>query len=241
MSRFVSPGPGEAVDRRAGAVIVAAGQSRRMESVDKLFMPLVGTPLLAHTMAAFEAAPSVQSVVLVLSPSNLERGKELVREHGFAKVHHVCLGGERRQDSVRNGLEHLSSYPWVIIHDGARPCVEPQLIERGLEEAVRWGSAVAAVPVKDTVKLVSGEGEVRQTLDRRGLWAVQTPQVFSWEVLHQAHLKRDVSVTDDATLVELLGHPVHVYFGSYANLKVTTREDAMMAETVLQRREGLTV
>ena len=212
-----------------------------MEGTDKLFLPILDTPLLSHTLAAFEAVPWVQSIVLVLSPANLERGKALVREYGFDKVHEVCIGGERRQDSVRQGLKSLVPHPWVVIHDGARPCVDPQLIERGLEEAARWGSAVAAVPVKDTVKVVNGSGEVRETLDRQNLWIAQTPQIFSWEVLHQAHQQQDTTVTDDASLVELLGHPVHVYFGSYANIKVTTREDALMAETLLRRREGLAV
>ncbi len=222
MSRFSSPQPGGNVDRRAGAVIVAAGESRRMEGVDKLFLPIHGAPLLSHTLAAFEAVPRIQSIVLVLAPANMERGKELVRQHGFAKVSEVCPGGERRQDSVRLGLERLAPHPWVVIHDGARPCVEPQVIERGLEEAVRWGSVVAAVPMKDPVKVVRGQGEVQETLNRRGLWSVQTPQVFPWEVLHQTHQQQDVTVTDDAALVELLGYPVHVYFGSYANIKVTT-------------------
>ena len=239
MSRFASPQPGGPVDRRAGAVIVAAGESRRMEGVDKLFLPLLGAPLLSHTLAAFEAVPWIQSIVLVLSAANLERGKALVREHGFGKVDEICAGGERRQDSVWRGLEHLAPCSWVVIHDGARPCVEPQLIERGLEEAMRWGSAVAAVPMKDTVKVVSGQGEVRETLDRRRLWVAQTPQIFSWEVLHRAHQQQDIAVTDDAALVELLGYPVHVYFGSYTNIKVTTREDGLVAETLLRRREGL--
>ena len=233
----------KAHDHQAGAIIVAAGQSRRMDSVDKLFLPILGMPLIAHTLAAFEAAPSVQTIVLVLSRANVEQGKALVRKHGFAKVHQVCLGGERRQDSVRQGLERLTPYPWVVIHDGARPCVEPELIERGLEEAYRWGSAVAAVPVKDTVKIVGAQGMVIETPDRQKLWAAQTPQVFSWDVLQRAHGQTgiDIEATDDAALVERLGNPVHIFFGSYANIKVTTREDVVLAEALLRRREGLAV
>ncbi len=220
---------------------MAAGQSRRMDGVDKLFLPLLGIPLLAHTLAAFEAAPSIQSVVLVLSPANLEQGKTVVQEQGFAKVHQVCLGGERRQDSVQRGLEHLAPHPWVVIHDGARPCVDSRLIERGLKEATRWGSAVAAVPVKDTVKVVGGQGMVTETLDRQKLWVVQTPQVFPWDVLQRAYRQTGIDATDDAALVERLGHPVHIFFGSYANIKVTTREDMLIAEALLRRREGLAV
>ena len=220
---------------------MAAGHSSRMEGVDKLFLPILGIPLIAYTLAAFEAAPSVQSVVLVLSPANLEQGKAIVQERGFAKVHKVCMGGERRQDSARQGLEHLAPHPWVIVHDGARPCVEPELIERGLEEAARWGSAVAAVPVKDTLKVVGDQGMVIETLDRQKLWAAQTPQVFPWGVLQRAYRQTGIDATDDAALVERLGHPVHIFFGSYANIKVTTREDVLVAETLLRRREGLAV
>ncbi|MSQ21760.1 MAG: 2-C-methyl-D-erythritol 4-phosphate cytidylyltransferase [Dehalococcoidia bacterium] len=226
---------------RAGAIIVAAGQSSRMNGVDKLFLPLIGIPLIAHTLAAFEAAPSIQSIVLVLSQANVEQGKALVKQHGFAKVRQVCLGGESRQDSVRRGLEHLAPHTWVVIHDGARPCVEPELIERGLKEATRWESAVAAVPVKDTIKIVGDQGMVLETPDRQKLWAAQTPQVFPWDLLQKAYRQTGVDATDDAALVERMGHPVHIFLGSYANIKVTTREDVLMAETLLRRREGLAV
>lgn len=231
--------PGQSEARGAGAIIVAAGQSRRMEGVDKLFVPLLGMPLLAHTLAAFEVTSSVQTVVLVLSQANLEKGEALVKEQGLAKVHQVCLGGARRQDSVRQGLERLPPCPWVIIHDGARPCVEPQLIERGLEEATRWGSAVAAVPVKDTIKVVGDQGTVVETPDRRRLWAAQTPQIFPREVLRQAYRQEEFTATDDAALVERMGHAVHLFFGSYANIKVTTQDDALLAEALLLRRKGL--
>jgi len=217
---------------------LAAGQSRRMDGPDKLFLPLLGAPLLSHTLAAFEAAQSVVSVVLVLSLTNLEQGKALVQKRGFAKVQQICLGGPRRQDSVRAGLEHLAPQPWVIVHDGARPCVEPDLIERGLAEAARWGSAVAAVPAKDTVKLAGDDMTVQKTLERRNLWLAQTPQIFAWDVLHQAHRQADIDVTDDAALVERLGHPVHLYLGSHANMKVTTPEDVLIAEAFLRSRKG---
>ena len=232
-----SPLPAGGDDRRAGAIIVAGGQSQRMEGVDKLFVPLLGEPLLSYTLAAFEASAVVHSMVLVLSASNIDRGKELVSERGFRKVVKVCEGGDTRQESVRRGLEQLAPLPWVIVHDGARPCLEPGIIERGLKEAARWGSAVAAVPVTDTLKIVQKNGMVRETPDRRAFWAAQTPQIFPRDVLTDAHRQRDVSTTDDASLVERMGHPVHVYFGSYSNIKVTTREDALMAEMLLKRRE----
>lgn len=223
-------------DRRAGAIIVAGGQSERMDGVDKLFLPLLGKPLLSYTLAAFEASAAVHSMVLVLSASNLDQGKEMVRERGFQKVSKVCEGGDTRQESVRLGLEQLAPLPWIIVHDGARPCLEPGIIERGLKEAARWGSAIAAVPVTDTLKIVQKNGMIQETPDRRAFWAAQTPQIFPRDVLLDAHRQQDVTTTDDASLVEKMGQPVHVYFGSYSNIKVTTREDALMAETLLKRR-----
>ena len=235
-------GSGTDTGRRAGVIIVAAGGSARMNGVDKMFMPILGKPLLSYALAAFEAAPSVESITLVLSADNLNRGEALVREKGYRKVHQVCVGGERRQESVRIGLEAMSPLPWVVIHDGARPCIDQELIEQGLSEAMRWGSAVAAVQAKDTVKLVSSNGrEVEETLDRSKVWLAQTPQVFSWEVIRKAHAQKGVAATDDAALVEGMGHPVHVYPGSYANVKVTTREDALFVEAILRDREGSTV
>lgn len=220
---------------KAAAVIAAAGQSARMEGVDKLFAPLLGAPLLAHTLDAFEATPSIEAIVLVLSVESLERGKALVKEHRFTKVCAICSGGPRRQDSVGNGLQHVPPLPWVAVHDGARPCVTPELIARGLEEAARFGSAVAAVPVKDTIKVVGAGGLVQATPDRTSLWAVQTPQIFPKDLLLQAYKQfGKATATDDASLMERAGHPVHVYLGSYGNIKVTTPEDLAIAEALLR-------
>ena len=210
-----------------------------MGGVDKLFLPLLGLPLLSYSLEAFHAVGAVQDVALVLSRSNLELGKALVADRGFHKVTCLGVGGRRRQDSVRSGLEMLPPCDWVVIHDGARPCVEPQLIERGLEEARRWGSAVAAVPVHDTLKRADAQGGVTETLEREGVWAVQTPQIFSWETLRQAYDQEDVTVTDEAALVKQLGQAVHLYHGSRENSKVTTPEDARMAEAVLRQRRDL--
>ena len=229
---------------KAAAVIVAAGQSSRMEGLDKTFAPLLGIPLLAHTLDAFEAAPQIEAIVLVLSQASLERGSALVKERRFQKVCAICPGGQRRQDSVLAGLQRIPPLPWVAVHDGARPCVTPDLIARGLEDAARFGSAVAAVPVKDTIKVVSRDGSVLTTPDRSTLWAVQTPQVFRREALLDAYQRfADTTVTDDATLMELAGHLVHIYTGSYANIKVTTPEDLAIAEAILAQspsrfREG---
>lgn len=207
-----------------------------MGGMDKVFAPILGLPLIAHTVAAFEACTAVDDLVLVVAPGALEQAEALAREQGWRKLRAICLGGARRQDSVRTGLERLPPCQWVVVHDGARPCLEPALIERGLE-AAESGAAVAAVPVADTIKVVSPEQMVLSTLDRSGLWAVQTPQVFRYQLLWEAHQRCQDTVTDDAAMVERLGHPVRVFPGSPSNLKVTTPEDLVMAEALLKLRQ----
>ena len=234
-----SPNPNNASLRRAGAVIVAAGQSQRMDGIDKTYMDILGLPLLTYSLAAFEAAPSIESVVLVLRPSSIDSGKALVEAHGFRKVHSIQAGGERRQDSVRNGVECLDDQEWAVVHDGARPCTGPDLIEQGIDEAIRYGSAVAAVPVTDTIKVRGCDGQVESTLDRSRLWAAQTPQVFPLQRLRDAFNRVTADVTDEAALMEQAGYPVHLYLGSYSNIKVTTREDAAIVQALLKQRQDV--
>lgn len=221
---------------RVGAVVVAGGSSRRMEGVDKVFTPLAGEPLLVHVLRVFEECHLVDEVVVVLSAAGLELGRELVAMHGLSKVTALCLGGERRQDSVAQGLSKLEDCCWVVIHDGARPCVTADLIERGLDEARETGAAIAAVPVKETLKVVDAERLIRDTPKRENLWLAQTPQVFRFDIMIQAHQQVKDEVTDDASMVEALGHKVRVYMGSYGNVKVTTPEDLALAEIILRER-----
>lgn len=215
-------------------MVVAAGSSVRMGGLEKLFAPLGGRPLLAHTLAAFQSCPAVQRVVVVLAAENLARGLALAEEEGLDKVRTVCLGGRRRQESVWEGMEALGACAWVVVHDGARPLVTPQLIEEGLAAAGETGAAVCALPSQDTVKRVDEQGRVLRTLDRRRLWLIQTPQVFRYDILREAHQRSRRPATDDAALVERLGHPVRVYRGSPRNLKVTTPEDLFLAEALLK-------
>lgn len=228
---------------RVGAVIVAAGHSVRMAGLDKLFLPLLSKPVLGHTIAAFQAAPSIQQIGLVLNHSNIHLGESLVSEFCFDKVVSICHGGERRQDSVSHGLKAMLNCDWIVVHDGARPCVEPELIERGLEQALRLGSAVAALSMNDTIKSAGVDFRVTSTLNRTGLWAVQTPQIFSWKILWDAHNsldcdpENDLLATDDAALVERSGYPVYLYPGSPSNIKVTTPSDLVVVEAVLRNRE----
>ena len=204
-----------------------------MGGVDKTFASMLGLPLVAHAIDRFESSPLVDQVVLVLAEESLDRGRELVQERGYRKVAHVCSGGQRRQDSVRNGLELLTPCDWVMVHDGARPCLDEAMLKRGLNAAAECGSAVAGVPVKDTIKLVSPDQMVNETPDRSLLWAAQTPQIFRYGLLLEAHRTCTEDVTDDAAMVESLGHPVKMFQGSFQNIKVTTAEDLVIAEVFL--------
>jgi len=216
-----------------GAIIVAAGSSTRMGSADKLFADLGGRPLLARTLQPFQDSPPVGRVVLVLSAANLERGRKLATEYGIGKLSAACEGGPRRQDSVRLGLEALGECDWVLVHDGARPLVTAELIERGLAAARETGAAVPAVPLADTVKQAATDGTVERTLDRNQLFAAQTPQVFRYDHLLRAHREVTTDVTDDAAMLEALRLPVKLFEGSPANIKVTTPEDLRLAEALL--------
>jgi 2-C-methyl-D-erythritol 4-phosphate cytidylyltransferase len=222
----------------ASVVIVAAGASRRMGR-DKLWLPLAGRITLAHTIDAFQSSPLIDQIILVTSAERQDDVSALCRVEPWHKVAAVVVGGARRQDSVCIGLDTLAALSptcrWVMIHDGARPFVTPALLEAGLQAVQEHLAAVAAVPVKDTIKQVQ-EGVIHATLDRSQLWAIQTPQIFSFPLIHQAHHSpiAQADVTDDATLIELLGHRVAVFPGAYTNIKITTQEDLIFAEALLQ-------
>lgn len=220
---------------QAGAVIVGAGSSQRL-GADKVFLPLAGKPLLAWSADVCQNCELLSQIVVVLNESNLDSGRNLVAERGWSKVVGVCLGGERRQDSVRQGLKELKRCDWVVIHDGARPFLTLDLIRDGLEAARGTGAATAAVPVKDTIKVGDDNEMVRETLHRQRLWAVQTPQVFRFDIITRAHGQVTDEVTDDATLAERLGYEVKLYMGSYHNIKITTPEDLALAEIVVKDR-----
>ncbi len=219
------------------AIIVAAGASRRMNGVNKIFTPVQGKPLISYSVAAFEASPIVDSIVLVLHADAVKQGEAMKRKFGWGKVTAIIAGGERRQDSVKNGLAKVRSSRWVIVHDGARPCVGSEMIARGLAAAKETGAAIAGVPAKDTVKQVNSELTVDRTLNRSDLWLVQTPQVFRRDVIMQAYEGANTDVTDDATLVEQTGVKVKVFEGSDLNIKVTTMGDLVTVEAILTQIE----
>ncbi len=215
-----------------------------MGDVEKAFMPVAGRPLLAHSVDTFEACPLVHDVCLVVAEQSLLRARETAREQGWQKIAAVVPGGAERQDSVWAGLEALGdACDWVLVHDAARPLVTAAMIERGLAAARRHHAAVAAVPVRDTLKRVrehSGDRLVWETVERSGLWAAQTPQVFHVSVLRQAFQlagRHASQFTDDASLVEAMGRPVAVFEGSAQNVKVTYPEDVLLVEALLRARQ----
>ncbi|MFQ6121688.1 MAG: 2-C-methyl-D-erythritol 4-phosphate cytidylyltransferase [Dehalococcoidales bacterium] len=223
--------------QKVGAVIVAAGESRRMGGIDKVFTLLGGKPILMRATQPFQKCRLVDQIVVVVGGGKEEQCRQMIPEEEWSKVSNICAGGRRRQDSVAAGLSLLNGCHWVIIHDGARPLVTVDLIERGLEAAKETGAAVAAVPVKDTIKVAGDDRIVHQTPPRQNLWAVQTPQVFRIDLITEAYSGTSGDVTDDASLVEQLGYKVKLYMGSYDNIKVTTSDDLVLAELLWQKYE----
>lgn len=240
-------------DDKAWAVIAAGGSGRRMgAAVNKLFLPLADRPLLAHTLEAFEAASSVGRVVVAARAEDGGACRELVDRYGFGKVVDIVAGGAERQDTVAAGLAAVAGYyencegdggghTIVAVHDGARPLATPALIDRTVAAARRHGAALAALPARETVKVVDAAGRVENTPARDSLHYAQTPQAFRLAVLREAMEKaaeEGVRGTDEAFLVERLGHPVQVIEGEERNIKVTTPSDLAVAECYLGRWSG---
>jgi 2-C-methyl-D-erythritol 4-phosphate cytidylyltransferase len=205
-----------------------------MAGIDKIFAPLAGRPLVAHCIAVFNACPAFASIVLVVAAERLAEAEAALAPLAFDKLAAVCAGGERRQDSVYAGLERLGHVDVVAVHDGARPLVTAEILESGIEAVRETGAAVAAVPVVDTLKQADPAGIVLRTVPRERLWAVQTPQLFDYELLLAAHRRSSQDVTDDAMLIEAQGGRIKLFPGSPRNLKVTTPDDLLLAEALLR-------
>lgn len=216
-------------------IIVAAGNSRRMGGIDKIFVNLAGKPVIAHTINVFENSKLIDGIILVLSDENLEKGSDLVKEYNYKKVEHICSGGSTRQQSVGNGLEKIGKCDFILVHDGARPCVTEESISKGIMEAGKVGVAIAGCPVSDTIKSVDEDSQVIKTLDRSVLRAIHTPQVFKSHILREIHKNPSADTTDDAGLAERMGFKVKVYDDSYENMKITTKEDLIAAKIILSK------
>ena len=229
---------------KTGAVILAGGQGKRMHSaVQKQYMMLGGKPLIFYALDAFERSP-VDEIVLVVAPGEEEYARrEILAPLHLTKVKAVVAGGKERYHSVYEGLKALTDCDYVLIHDGARPLVTGDIIRRAIDGAARYGACVAAMPVKDTIKVADDNGFAAATLDRARLWQIQTPQAFSYPLVRGAYdtvmadNSRQAGITDDAMVVEsCAARQVKLIEGSYENLKVTTPEDLVAAEAFLRRR-----
>lgn len=223
------------------AIIAAAGKSERMGGANKQFLPLLGVPVLARTLLAFERSPHIEKIIVVIEKSETKRFEDsILAKYGVTKILETVDGGKERQDSVLNGLRSLPGETTrVLIHDGARPLVTPELISRLIEALPNWQGVVAAVPLKDTIKRVDSEQGIIETIERTDLWAAQTPQVFLPKTLMEAHQRARMDGfygTDDSVLLERLGYKVKVVMGSYENVKITTPDDLPVAEAILGLR-----
>lgn len=226
---------------KLGVVIPAAGQGKRMGAkVNKQFLILRGEPILVHSVRLFQESSYVSEIVIVGAEDDIAVIDELAHQHRFDKVKAICKGGVQRQDSVRAGVQALSlTIQRVVVHDGARPLLTLEEFHRFLAASEGFSAAIMAIPVKDTIKQVLNTGEVSSTLPREYLRAVQTPQVFERGLLQDAHYRASSAGyygTDDASLLEWMGHPVQVIEGSQENVKVTTPEDLWLAERILAQR-----
>ena len=227
------------------AVVLSAGRGRRMESaIQKQYMCLNGKPMIVHTLAAFERS-CVDEIILVAGAGEEEYcRKEIVEAEGFQKVKAVVTGGKERYDSVFSGLKAASGCDYVLIHDGARPCVTGEIIKRAADGAEQYRACVVGMPVKDTIKVADEQEYASHTPDRSRLWMVQTPQAFSYDLVYEAYEKlfreqNFAGVTDDAMVVEReTSQKVKLIQGSYKNMKVTTPEDLAIAELYLREADG---
>lgn len=224
------------------AIITSAGKGKRMGiATPKHFLHLEGRPVLAYTLDAFEICPDVNQVFVVARLGEEEYClKEIVDKYGFKKVLKVVIGGKRRQDSVFNAIKELDDdTDIVVVHDGVRPFVPPELISETVKLAMYVDGVVAALPLKDTIKEVNKDGFIKNTPDRELFWCAQTPQTFKKRVLESAFnsaYNDDFFGTDEASFVERIGGKVKIVEGSYENIKITTKEDLLLAEFILRSR-----
>ena len=229
----------------AAGIVLAGGRGSRMQSdVPKQYMELLGKPLLYYALKAFEDS-DVEQVVLVTAEGDEEYcKKELVERFGFTKVTAIVAGGAERYASVWNGLKSLKDREpeYVLIHDGARPLVTTDLINRLVTETEHYGACVAGMPVKDTIQMTDEQGVITLTPKRDSLWTAQTPQSFEFSLVYDAYERLmeepEINVTDDAMVVGMYYDiPIQMVRGSYTNMKVTTPEDLVLAEAFLKKRE----
>lgn len=225
------------------AIVLAAGSGKRMNSkVHKQYLIIQDRPVLYYSLKAFEDS-AVDEIVLVVGKGEEEFcRREIVDKYGISKVKAIVEGGKERYHSVFEGLKQTSDADYVLIHDGARPFVDQDIIRRCMQEVQKYQACVVGMPVKDTIKIADEEGYAKQTPDRKNVWMIQTPQTFSYALIYEAYeemLKtEDTAITDDAMVLERIkGKKSKLIEGSYRNIKITTPEDLLIANVYLQHPE----
>jgi 2-C-methyl-D-erythritol 4-phosphate cytidylyltransferase len=227
---------------RVAAIIPAAGAGRRMGgTVPKQFLQIGGREIVARTLAVFEACVAIDDVWVVVAAEQCTTCQNtIVERYGFRKIRGVIAGGTTRQESVWRGLQQVTdAFALVVVHDGVRPFVTELLLQQTLDYAKRYGAAIAAVPLKDTLKRVSTAGTVEATVPRERLWRIQTPQAFQHALLRRAFQhawRQGLQATDEAGLIEALGYPVQIVPSYEHNIKITTPDDLVFCEAFLRER-----
>lgn len=220
-------------------VIVSAGRGSRMKAdINKQFLKIKDKEVIAHTIDKFYNNENIGEIIIVVREDEKEFFKSnIIDKYGYKNIK-IAFGGPERQDSVYNGLKVLDkNCEIVLIHDGARPFVTDEIIEKSIKCAQKYNCAIVGVPVKDTIKIVNENNDVCDTPNRNTLWSIQTPQVFDYSLIMNAHEKAKADEyygTDDSMLMEYLGYDVKVVEGSYNNIKITTPEDLKIAEEILR-------
>ena len=229
--------------QKYAAIVLAAGSGKRMNSkVHKQYLIIQDRPVLYYSLKAFEDS-AVDEIVLVVGKGEEEFcRREIVDKYGISKVKAIVEGGKERYHSVFEGLKQTSDADYVLIHDGARPFVNQDIIRRCMQEVQKYQACVVGMPVKDTIKIADEEGYAKQTPDRKNVWMIQTPQTFSYALIYEAYeemLKtEDTAITDDAMVLERIkGKKSKLIEGSYRNIKITTPEDLLIANVYLQHPE----
>ena len=222
------------------AILVAAGSSQRM-GFDKLFVTIAGEPVIAHSIRAFDRAISVSEIIIVAREDRHDQIQKINQDAGFKKLRSIVTGGERRQDSVRAGLDRAErGAKYVAVHDAARPLITPEQIEGAFKQCRVHGAAALAQPVNDTLKRADADLFVAGSIDRHQLYAMQTPQIFDRDLIDDAYhavYAEDIWITDEVSAVERLGHKIALVLDDDFNFKITYPRDLPVAEFILHARE----
>ena len=227
---------------KSTAIVLAAGQGKRMNSkVQKQFLLIKGKPVLYYSLSCFQNSREIEEIIVVTGKDSINFCKqEIIEAYGFSKVKAVIAGGRERYDSVYAGLCACEDSDYVFIHDGARPFLTEDMIRRGKEAVLASGACVIGMPSKDTIKIADENGMVASTPSRSLVWNIQTPQIFSYTAIREAYERARqqnmADITDDAMVMERFGNmKIKLVEGSYENIKITTPEDIIVAEKILEK------